>query len=568
LKKYGNGRFTESAMTEGDRRRMSVVFTHGWRSDPDVWAADMAAKMIASGLTEVNLLAWDWKQQAANPELGVALSSTPGQGEKLGQALAQSLGGSYGLPIHFIGHSLGTLVNAAAANYLHEQKSGTFQSSRTHLTLLDDAEVANIGGRLVTLGYTIPGVQHPLTALPSAAILGQVLSVGWVSPVPRERAWMDNYVSLAGQLHNEAVNTLLVQAPERVSPSSDIVQLHGYAARWYGLSVGDPAGSDMGFRFSFARLGTQAVFPSPSPYPMGTVFAQVEGDANELRLVRLQSGAEIAQTLGRNLQLVGLGVQRPADYAAGVAQTVGSAFVGLAMSFIPRPIEGTPVFSGTAMSTPAYFSTDDLLQSTPVWSLQFVLQASPSSPLRQQSLSAQGLRPLATAQTNQPSCVWVPVDVPTDAVVFCFDFTRSGEPKEDMFLASINGTNVFTLETRFMPPDTRLNSGPIDVSRWAGKTVELFFGFVGGIASDAALKVNGLRFYGIEEQRLAAELAGNAVIISWPAAMQGYLLEAADSLTGKIRWSVVPGSPRLIGSRFAVTNSITSASRFYRLRKQ
>jgi hypothetical protein len=80
--------------------------------------------------------------------------------------------------------------------------------------------------------------------------------------------------------------------------------------------------------------------------------------------------------------------------------------------------------------------------------------------------------------------------------------------------------------------------------------------------------VNGLRFYGIEEQRLAAELAGNAVIISWPAAMQGYLLEAADSLTGKIRWSVVPGSPRLIGSRFAVTNSITSASRFYRLRKQ
>lgn len=79
----------------------------------------------------------------------------PREGEKLGQALAQSLGNSYGQPIHFIGHSLGTLVNAAAANYLHENTGGTFSPQNTHITLLDDAALANIEGTFVQLGYTL-----------------------------------------------------------------------------------------------------------------------------------------------------------------------------------------------------------------------------------------------------------------------------------------------------------------------------------------------------------------------------------------------------------------------------
>lgn len=59
------------------------------------------------------------------------------------------LGAGYSQEIHFIGHSLGTLVNAAAANFLHGDRtaqqavSATLWSpTRTHLTLLDAAESA------------------------------------------------------------------------------------------------------------------------------------------------------------------------------------------------------------------------------------------------------------------------------------------------------------------------------------------------------------------------------------------------------------------------------------------
>src|ERR1035441_11018286 len=64
---------------------------------------------------------------------------TQGQGVFLGKNLITALGSNYSQRIHFIGHSLGTLVNAAAANYVH---TNGFSWSNTQMTLCDEAEVA------------------------------------------------------------------------------------------------------------------------------------------------------------------------------------------------------------------------------------------------------------------------------------------------------------------------------------------------------------------------------------------------------------------------------------------
>lgn len=167
--------------------------------------------------------------------------------------MAQSLGNSYGQPIHFIGHSLGTLVNAAAANYLHENTGGTFSPQNTHITLLDDAALANIEGTFVQLGYTLTGVYAPYE-------VGSIFNCGWLSSVPRATVrWMDNYISLVGGYHVEAVNTFLAKAPDyadKNNPPTFLAGVHSYACQWYGKTITTPSQSQP--RSSVARPRAEA----------------------------------------------------------------------------------------------------------------------------------------------------------------------------------------------------------------------------------------------------------------------------------------------------------------------
>jgi len=66
-------------------------------------------------------VAWNWQSAAQSPfwkAQELQPPKTPDQGIALGQTLQAALGPSYSRPIHFIGHSLGTLVNSYAANFL------------------------------------------------------------------------------------------------------------------------------------------------------------------------------------------------------------------------------------------------------------------------------------------------------------------------------------------------------------------------------------------------------------------------------------------------------------------
>ncbi len=388
-----------------DLTKPTVILTHGWNSDPTYWPTDMAKSMIAGG-ANATILAWDWRQEADTGfsvgGLSLATSATRREGEKLAQTLVTAFTPTYNQGVHFIGHSLGTLVNATAANYLHEQTGGVFDwlRSKTHMTLLDDAEEANV-----------------------------VSTANYVSPIPDYHEWVDNYVSFVGFYHPEAVNVMLVKSPQ-YGDASDLKTLatsvHNYACRWYGFTCATPSQSLLGDHYSFEQLGGAAQFPSPSPYPFGSVFSQDIIASGQLALTRLYTAAEIeaaASVWQRGLAAYALqsSANWSATFAAGVAHKIGSVAVDVGMAFIPKTPAGTPVYSGMAGSSPAYY-TDNPAESLPAWSLQLNLQTQPASPGPLHGSSMNGIRPLdeppASEGSNTPACSWIPGQIPTTAAIF------------------------------------------------------------------------------------------------------------------------------------------------------
>ena len=425
------------------------------------------------------------------------------------------------------------------------------------------AALGNVAGRAVQLGYTLPGVYAPYE-------VGSIFTCGWLSPVPRRSAWIDNYMSLVGVYHPDAVNVWLAKSQnygDTSDPIKFLTSVHGYAPRWYGYTVTTPLQSSLGNRYSYERLGSAAQFPSPSPFPTGSLFSQDILSASEMDLLWLQSQESIAidflaGVLAFNLGRFGL--QSTVNFAAGVAQKAGTVALNVAESFIPSTPTGTPFFTGTAGSTPAYY-TESSVQQVPGWSFQIFFQTTP--PL----LSARSKGGVSSAggddgMTNEVPRIWIPVTVPTNAVLFSFDFSFNGDPGEDLLSANIGQTNVFALETKFMPTNTILNSGPIDVSQWAGQTVEFFFGVLGGTSTNANVTLSGMRFYEMEAPPLLAESFGNQIVISWPATITGFTLESAESLTAN-QWIAVTNTATLVGMRNVLTNSVSGGAKFYRLRK-
>src|SRR5260221_6707143 len=81
----------------------------------------MAGALAASYGSKANIFAWDWHTHADSAFYRPAQAAgfTPSEGTALAKTLISTLTPNYNLPIHFIGHSFGTLVNCTAADYLH-----------------------------------------------------------------------------------------------------------------------------------------------------------------------------------------------------------------------------------------------------------------------------------------------------------------------------------------------------------------------------------------------------------------------------------------------------------------
>ena len=234
FKAYNNGNFKSGIALNPNK--MTVVLTHGWNGSPSDWAA-YTAQIIQQriGVNAVNIVAWDWSAEAQSVwyELGAIAAKTTGEGEALGTDLIAALGSKYSQRIHFIGHSLGTLVNAAAANYVH---ANGYSWTNTQMTLCDEAEVAwtftSAGWQMAT---TLPEiVQQGVSTLETFDGNFSTPQPGWAHPLPNQFAWADNYVSAFGLLHSGAANVILTYTyPSSLPEVNTVVQefynFHDYA---------------------------------------------------------------------------------------------------------------------------------------------------------------------------------------------------------------------------------------------------------------------------------------------------------------------------------------------------
>lgn len=538
-----------------DRALPTVIFTHGWDSGPEVWAQAMAAQMRSAGV-QANLLTWNWKTQADTLEPVAAMSRTRSQGEALGRALAELLSDSYHQTLHFIGHSLGTLVNATAADYLHEATPQNFPADHTQMTLLDDAGAVNTAGKVVMLGYNVSGL--------SGSIASQVVRAGFVGPIPRDFAWVDNYISLLGMWHREAVNVYLPLPPLLI----DAVGLHGYAGAWYALSVGS-GGQDclLGHRFAFERTGFPGLVPVPVPFLPGTSLSSDPLSGDQLDLIWLSEAQRLAAAaVIRSKIPVAFGVsigQKAVDWAGpALYHTVGKAFVSV-VEFVFRrdPAEGPPVPPDRPDLN--LWTTGGFLPISP----RFDLTTAGSTPPRHRGGPGRAGEPLVT---NTPPAVWMTLTLPAEVRGMSFDFALTGGDANDDYLAfGINGTNRFALETRFLEPGRTVCSGWIDLSEHAGQQVELFFGVLGGHSTNVAVTVDGLNFYRFAAARLELSRSGSDVVLRWPADEGDFTVETATRLVLDPDWSPssLPVPPVDDGGSYSVTNAVTDGTRFFRLRQ-
>ncbi len=194
---FDGSKFARESVTVS-KLKMTIVMTHGWNSSSKAWAEGLAAEMSRQQPAldgAANILAWDWSSAAQRPVLlGPPDEDTPRQGAELGRALYALLGQDYEGSVHFLGHSLGTLVNRYAADYLHGNggvgkplPGPAWLADRSHLTLFDEAELSAVKN------YSPLRIYSWLAAMRRSR--GGRLEVP--DPLP---AWLDRQLRLVGRV--------------------------------------------------------------------------------------------------------------------------------------------------------------------------------------------------------------------------------------------------------------------------------------------------------------------------------------------------------------------------------
>jgi hypothetical protein len=557
--------------------RMTVVLTHGWipvvagvemASGIEGWPTTMATQLRANGLTAalVNIVAWDWGTAAKGtlpPE-----ENTPGQGVALGQALLGTLGAGYAMNVHFLGHSLGTMVNAAAANYLHGDQTAQQEASptpwlpaRTHMTLFDQAEIScAVGPQVLWDGLTaeIEGLSGSVKAASDAL-------QGWKPSSPVRFGWMDNYIALVGFYNPAALNVALQKAEGYAG--IEFWNAHSYPMQWYDLSVGNPTDCILGFQQSreYVTLSGQPAGnfpPLASVFEPGDAYHQVPLSSDQLALEPLPL-QDFAQTLvplfGNGADVIVSGtvsaVQAVGDVTSDISDGVQQAEQWVSQGFN---------YAGNAASQ----GWEAVVNWAGGASLRLTLQTSPgpTSGPHFNGVTPQP-RDNGLGGSNSVAMAWVPVLIPSNALMAAFDFTVAGDPVDDVIVCGIGTNNLFSLQAKFVPTNGVSASRLLDVSAWAGTTNEIFFGVMGGTSTNCTVQVENIRFYSLQPPNLNVQVAGGSVVLTWPWTAGGYSLECTPTLTGA-GWQIITNAPAVSGSFYAMTNAAPGGSMFYRLRKQ
>lgn len=563
LLRFTNGVWVPVA-SKGDLldERMTVVFTHGWTSNPDDWARSMATTLVARGLgDDLNIVAWDWSQAAQGPL--PPEEKTPRQGLFLGQALRNALGESYAGHVHLLGHSLGTLVNSAAANFLHgdrterqEVASPAWAADRTHVTLFDEASIARVIGKEVLSEALEGSLDYGVKA--GLILAGVEALKSWKTPMPVRAGWADNYISAVGFYRSQALNVCLSKA---IPLTASLIEAHRYPQRWYEDTIRAPGSLPAGFRRSWeANLvdGLPAVTfpPSEAELIRGDAYAQVQDSLDPMVLQPLPPeriyeclfpalGVTAAITLQETVSTVAQGARATADVGIEVVDWAG----GQAQRGVDY-VANRVVAGGDAIVDLGRRSTLRII-------------------MRTRQLSGNGPRllgPVGRVQGEQ-SGIWLPVLVPEGAALALFDFKVEGDGREDTLVFAVNGTNQFSLETKFIPAGQLQTSRAIEVSGLAGRTNEFFFGIVCGTSTNCVVTLENLRFLTLQPPQIAVQLSGSDAMISWPSAANGYVVESSSSV-GSANWQATTNSPVLYDGRFWLTHGVAEEQLFFRLRRE
>ena len=207
---------------------------------------------------------------------------------------------------------------------------------------------------------------------------------------------------------------------------------------------------------------------------------------------------------------------------------------------------------------PDYATTGPIL--APVFRIRLKTQPAPPAPL-----AANGL--FAASAGNQPAYAWLTVTVPENAGFLAFDFTVTGDPRDDRVVCAINEQNVFSLAAKFAPAGVPSSTDLIDVSDYAGQTVELFFGLAGGTSADCEAAIDGIRFVTMPTPKVGIVASGPNMAVKWPAAASGWVLESTESLTAP-DWQPVPMTGVAVDQGVAtVEQAVSGPAKFYRLRR-
>ena len=558
--------------------KMTIVLTHGWipqalgyevpNAGVEGWPTTIATAMLAQGVTPdvANIVAWDWRyasQGTLPPEENI-----PGEGVLLGQSLQTVLGSGYSQPVHFVGHSLGALVNAGAANYLNGHKTAQQAVSPTpwlaapmHFTLFDQGEVSRVASLEVLWDGLTVNRDNPLEVLKYAAKTLQ----GWKPSLPVQYEWADNYISFSGFYLPNTMNVALQKASGYAG--IQFWDAHSYPMTWYNLSIANPAyaANPLGFKrsFEYSELpGVSLPFPpSIAELSPGDAYHQTPGEANQLALEPLPpqnlfqlivplfgNGADaIVQGVVGPIQIIGEVSSEIRDAAAQAGEWVTQGF---------NYVGNTALQGGQSLVN---------LYNSGV--LRLRLHTTPATPSSLIALR-RGPQPQdASGDSGSPPMAWLPIQFPPNATAMAFDFTVEGNPVDDVLVCGIGTNNLFSLEAKYIPTNAMSASRLIDVSTWAGTTNELFFGFLGGSSTNATLIIENIRFFSLAEPRLEIAVSGNGTLLSWPLTAGGYVVETTPTLTAPT-WETVTNAPVISADRYVLTNSWSDQSRFFRLRQQ
>ena len=555
-----------------DHSKMTLVLTHGWNSAPGDWPLTLAKVLRGAGGISpgtANIVAWDWHTVAVAtlpPE-----GATPSQGVALGEALQQEYGSDYRQKVHFMGHSLGALVNGYAVDYLHghrragyEAASQPWPATNTHVTMFDDGAIARLIAKETLARLILGGGKAYVSSV----------ALGWQNPVPHDFRWLDNYIASVGRYHPEAVNVVLQKGMQMALADYPLLSLgwgfaavdaHSYPMSWYPRTVVSPSASIPGFgtSFEYAALHPSVAFPPTGPeFVPGIAFRQSQNAADELTLelvtdleARLFYPA-LSGVLAEAPGVVSGWVEGGVDWVASAGRKVGNAFVEVGQAAIVTvEVAVDRVVNGVGRT----------------WDGLVDIVNSPNLRIQLQTGLPQGMgggyqKRGGGDLTNTPAAIWLRVAVPANASMLAFDFALEGDGQADALVFAINDTNLFTLATKFIPIGITNTSSVIDVTGYAGKTNDFFFGILGGTSTNCIVRVDRIRFLTFSPPVLTLTPTTNGtMLLSWPSTASGFALESAAILSGGL-WSEVTNSPSLFGGRFTVTEPSVDQTRFFRLR--